>query len=214
LYRPAVTQEAMRRARAAGSRTSLDLASFEVVDRCWAVLTGLLEAGLVDILFLNEDEARAVCCAAGAMVSAVADHDDAVEAAQRLLLRFVSVVVVSRGKKGCVAADRNGTRAVAAADDVKVIDTVGAGDYFSAGFLHAWLDGASLETCAKCGCACGSAAVQVEGAELPVDPAAALRCRVLTILDEENGRKNGATDDVGVPLGASNTRFYESESAR
>lgn len=43
LYRPEVAAAAMRAARAAGARVSLDLASFEVVKNCWAQLDSLLQ---------------------------------------------------------------------------------------------------------------------------------------------------------------------------
>lgn len=45
LYRAPVAAAAMRAARAAGARISIDLASFEVVQRCWAALEGLLQVG-------------------------------------------------------------------------------------------------------------------------------------------------------------------------
>lgn len=61
LYRPAVAEAAMRAARAAGGRVSLDLASFEVVRSCFGALLGLLRQALVDLLFCNEQEAAALC---------------------------------------------------------------------------------------------------------------------------------------------------------
>ena len=47
----------MRAAKAKGALVSLDLASFEVVRHCKATLVRILEAGVVDLLFANEDEA-------------------------------------------------------------------------------------------------------------------------------------------------------------
>lgn len=43
LYRLPVAAAAMRAAHAAGARVSLDLASFEVVQNCWAALDSLLQ---------------------------------------------------------------------------------------------------------------------------------------------------------------------------
>ena len=43
LYRLPVAAAAMRAARAAGARVSIDLASFEVVERCWTALDSLLQ---------------------------------------------------------------------------------------------------------------------------------------------------------------------------
>ena len=65
LYRPGVAAAAMRAARGAGAAVSLDLASFEVVRGCWGALEALLDQRLVDLVFCNEDEAAALCAAAG-----------------------------------------------------------------------------------------------------------------------------------------------------
>ena len=46
LYRLPVAAAAMRAAHAAGARVSLDLASFEVVQSCWAALDSLLQVRL------------------------------------------------------------------------------------------------------------------------------------------------------------------------
>ena len=175
-------------------KISLDLASFEVVKSCWEVLHSFLEEKLVDVLFLNEDEARAVFLAAGGLLENTnftkEEHEEEEEeeeeveqqlisAVQTYFLQFVEVVVMTLGKKGCVVATAKGERISAPADgDVTIVDTVGAGDFFSAGFLHAWMQGFSLQACAKCGCAAGAAAVQSAGADLGADGMERLRQRV------------------------------------
>jgi len=60
LYKPCLAHEVLGAAKAAGARTSLDLASFELVRGCKAALLGLLRAGLVDVVFANEEEALAL----------------------------------------------------------------------------------------------------------------------------------------------------------
>ena len=60
-------------------------------------------------------------------------------AAQAFLLKHTQLSVVSRGPKGCTARTASGKTASAPAADVKVVDTIGAGDCFSAGFLAAYL---------------------------------------------------------------------------
>lgn len=197
LYRPGVAVGAMRTVRTAGGRVSLDLASFEVVRNCWKALKDILEAGLVDILFCNEDEAVALGDVAGLLKgegshpSSIESHYDGkastIEAVCGYFLQFVSVVVISRGKDGCTAAARGGHRASVTAADVAVKDTVGAGDFFSAGFLHAWLQNAPLETCARCGCAAGAAAVQATGAELGPTAMQQLQQTVVELLQQSNG---------------------------
>ena len=186
LYRARLAEAAMRAARTAGAQISLDLASFEIVRGCWDALEAILRAGLVDVVFCNEDEAAAVCEVAaltgGSSGGGGADPDAAVEAALTHLLQFSSVVVVSKGKRGCVAAAREAARVAAPAAGVQVVDTVGAGDFFSAGFLYAWLQDAPLQTCAQCGCAAGAAAVQAAGAELGLEATQALRGSIAALL--------------------------------
>lgn len=70
----------------------------------------------------------------------------------------------------------------------QVVDTVGAGDHFTAGFLHSWLQRGSLQACASAACAAGTAAVQVEGAALGEDALGALRARVAELLRSDGGQ--------------------------
>ncbi len=58
------------------------------------------------------------------------------EKARLLLASGPSVVVVTQGAKGATAFLKNGAVVSVAAQPVKVVDTVGAGDTFNAGFLH------------------------------------------------------------------------------
>jgi sugar/nucleoside kinase (ribokinase family) len=92
--------------------------------------------------------------------------EDKVQAAQEFVLQYAQVCVVSLGARGCVARARGGRVGTAPAGGVKVVDTIGAGDYFTSGFLYAYLKGCSLQQCAAVGCQAGSAAVQTRGAIL------------------------------------------------
>jgi sugar/nucleoside kinase (ribokinase family) len=204
LYRPAFAAGAMRAARAAGAKVSLDLASFEVVRARFAELSAILGEGLVDAVFCNEDEAAALaaCIASEAGASgadaAAGDGDhaprhppretDAESTALAFLLRRASLAVASRGGRGCAIAAApaaGGGWASAPSLGNAIVDTVGAGDAFTAGVLHAWLAGASLEACARSGCAAGGAAVAVAGGELGAEAGAALRRHVERILAED-----------------------------
>lgn len=100
------------------------------------------------------------------------------EAAQAFVLQHAQVCVVSLGARGCVARARDGTVARAPAGGVKVVDTIGAGDYFTSGFLHAHLKGCSLQQCAAVGCLAGSEAVKVKGSILSEAAWQSLRSRV------------------------------------
>lgn len=62
------------------------------------------------------------------------------------MLRYaMQVCVVSRGSKACLVSSCNGQVLSCTPPEVTVVDTVGAGDCFAAGFLHAYLTGASLQ---------------------------------------------------------------------
>jgi sugar/nucleoside kinase (ribokinase family) len=94
---------------------------------------GILEAlRFVDILMPNE---REVCLLAGEP-----DLNRAIAA----LTEIVPLLIVKRGADG--ASAHTATRSwQVASQPVKVVDAVGAGDSFNAGFLHAWLRGWTIE---------------------------------------------------------------------
>lgn len=60
LFAPDALEAALHTARCAGARTSLDLASFEVVRATYPRLKALLSSGLVDVVLCNELEAKAL----------------------------------------------------------------------------------------------------------------------------------------------------------
>lgn len=57
----------------------------------------------------------------------------------------MQISVVSLGSEGCIVRSKDGQKISGGAPKSKVVDTVGAGDYFTAGFLHAFLSGATLQ---------------------------------------------------------------------
>lgn len=107
-----------------------------------------------------------------------APEADKVEAAQKFVLQYAQICVVSLGARGCVARAKDGTVGRAPAGGVKVVDTIGAGDYFTSGFLYAHLMGCSLQQCAQIGCQAGSEAVKVKGSILSEAAWQSLRSRV------------------------------------
>jgi len=64
--------------------------------------------------------------------------------AELLLEKGVKVVAVKLGERGCYVTDGTETRIIEAYD-VKVVDTTGAGDAFSAGFLYGLVKNKPLE---------------------------------------------------------------------
>lgn len=92
----------------------------------------------VDILMPNEREA--------CLIAREADLETAI----RKLAARVPLLVVKRGRRGALAW-RGSERWEAQGIDVTVVDAVGAGDSFNAGFLHGFLHKWPLEKCLEFG---------------------------------------------------------------
>ncbi|AFL51750.1 sugar/nucleoside kinase (ribokinase family) [Sinorhizobium fredii] len=70
-----------------------------------------------------------------------------------------AIVVVKRGPHGALALDRDGKEFSVGAPHVAVIDTIGAGDVFNAGFLAALAADMPLEACLRIGVTVASEAI-------------------------------------------------------
>ena len=134
------------RAHTLGLTTSLD-PNWDP-SREWRNLDTLLCS--VDVFLPNAAEAQALSGAA------------TIEAALDDLGRICSTVAIKLGDKGAIAV-RAGQHARAPAPAVVVVDTVGAGDSFDAGFLYGWLKGWSLEEALGLGAVCGSLSTRAAG---------------------------------------------------
>lgn len=133
LHRGLVAQmpELFQRLKAAGLTISLDT-NDDPADR-WE--DGIHEAlQFVDVLMPNEREACKLA------------RSENVEAAIRQLSERVPIVVVKRGAKGAIAVAK-GKEVSVPAIPVEVVDPIGAGDSFNAGFLHRYVQGADLAAC-------------------------------------------------------------------
>ena len=132
--------ELFRRMKSAGLTTSLDT-NDDPDDRWDVILDQILPH--VDILLPNGREAMKMSQA------------DDVETALARLAQKVGTIVVKLGATGAVAI-QNGRRFDSPGVPVEVIDPVGAGDSFDAGFLHQFLLGADLRNCLAYGNLCGA----------------------------------------------------------
>ena len=79
--------------------------------------------------------------------------------ALRLAMPKGSCVVIKRGAEGAMALDAKGKIHRVAAQKVQVLDTIGAGDIFNAGFLAADARGLSLPECLSHGVAFAARAI-------------------------------------------------------
>jgi sugar/nucleoside kinase (ribokinase family) len=125
--------EIFRKAKEAGLTTSLDT-NDDPEDRWSGDIQLLLR--YVDILLPNE---RELC--------KLAQTDDLEKAAESLSQK-VRILVIKRGSQGAMA--RVGKEKYSAFPPVvDVVDPVGAGDTFDAGFVHQFIRGAKVEDCLK-----------------------------------------------------------------
>ncbi len=117
-------------AREAGALVTVDLSSTApLLAKGRRAALELIDEAHPDLIFATRDESRA-------LVGSKKDDE--------ALLELAPIAVVKRGRKGATILARDGKRALrfeVATTPIKAPDTTGAGDAFSAGFLHGWLDG-------------------------------------------------------------------------
>ncbi len=164
LFNEKLTRAVLEQAKKNKCTVSLDLSSFGVVNACKPILAELLDK-YVDIVFANEDEAKAFC------------GTDVPEKALDILSRHCETVAVKLGRKGA-AIRSSGKTATVQAELVKAVDTTGAGDLWQAGFLYGFLNGRTLEECGRFGSILGAEVVQVVGADIPEKRWPAIRKRI------------------------------------
>ncbi|WP_430817636.1 adenosine kinase [Carboxylicivirga sp. RSCT41] len=144
-------EKAYKMAKANGLITSIDLASFNVVEDNLEFLRDLVH-NYVDIVFANEEEAKAYTGKEG-------------EEALHQLAEGTEVAILKLGKEGSM---------IKRADEVvKVgiipatsIDTTGAGDLYAAGFLFGLIQDLSLEKCGKIGSILSGNVIEVVGPKM------------------------------------------------
>jgi sugar/nucleoside kinase (ribokinase family) len=161
---------AMRMAHRQGAQVALDLANFNIVNVYKPLLAELIPQE-VDLLFCNESEAEA-------FTGLPAD-----KAAIRLAEQ-TPTVVVTVGKEGAIAVSRGEVRRIAA-QEVRPVDTTGAGDHFAAGFLYGCVTGATLEQSGRLGALLAAYAIGVVGTEIPEENWEDIRRKAANILAGE-----------------------------
>jgi sugar/nucleoside kinase (ribokinase family) len=133
--------------RAAGLTTSMDT-NDDPEDAWQGPIAETLRE--LDLLMPNE---REVCRLAG---------EQDFELALSKLAKIVPTLVVKRGAKGAIAVHR-GERYSVPGISTEVVDVIGAGDSFNAGFLHAFLNGREIVECLRMGNICGAYSTTANG---------------------------------------------------
>jgi len=135
-----------KKARSLGLSTSLDT-NWDPEENWDGVEEVLMDT---TIFFPNRAEAEAITC----------ERD--IQKSLLLLSRRANFVALKNGAQGGFA--QSGEMKVKInAPKVKVVDTVGAGDSFDAGFIYGFLQGWSLDRCLRLAVACGSLSTQSSG---------------------------------------------------
>lgn len=135
-----------KRARALGLTTSLDT-NYDPSER-WVGFDELLS--LTNVFLPNEAEAKSLTGA-----------ENVHEAASRLNVK-VEALAIKLGKDGALGISES-QKIQMESIPVNVVDTVGAGDSFDAGFIYGYLNGWQLEKSLRLGVVCGALSTQKAG---------------------------------------------------
>ncbi|MGY4751306.1 adenosine kinase [Pannonibacter sp. Q-1] len=152
---PAAKEAFLQAARIAhenGRLVAISLSDSFCVDRYRSEFQGLLRDGVVDLMFANEHELKALY--------QTADIDTAIRAAAE----SCKLTALTRGEDGAMAITREETVHVRANEVSEVADLTGAGDLFASGFLYGLAHDFDLATSASLGCLCASEVIAHVGA--------------------------------------------------
>jgi sugar/nucleoside kinase (ribokinase family) len=144
-------RKAVQLAKKAGLLVSVDLASYNVVEANLDFLKEMI-AEYVDIVFANEEEARAF--------TGMEPQEALIHIADRC-----DIAVVKIGKEGSYVKSGDVVHTISPYL-AKSIDTTGAGDLYAAGFLYALALGWPLDVCGRIGSLVSSKVVEVLGAKM------------------------------------------------
>jgi sugar/nucleoside kinase (ribokinase family) len=134
----AAIQKALKIAKAAGCKVAFTLSDPFCVSRWRDEFVALMKSD-IDILFANEDEAKALF--------EVENFDDVFQS----LHAWNGIAAMTRSEKGCVVARGKDVHVIDAVPVAKVVDTTGAGDQYAAGFLYGLTHSKGLADCGRLG---------------------------------------------------------------
>jgi sugar/nucleoside kinase (ribokinase family) len=138
--------ELFQRAHSFGLTTSLDT-NYDPSEQ-WLGFDELLS--VTDVFLPNQTEALSIT------------KSSDVETAAKGLARKAKLVTVKLGADGALACQKDSI-ASSSSIPVDVVDTVGAGDSFDAGFLYGYLNGWTNEKSLRLACVCGALSTQQAG---------------------------------------------------
>ncbi|MDD5508025.1 MAG: adenosine kinase [Bacteroidales bacterium] len=148
----ALLTKAMEMARQNQLKISLDLASYNVVEENHDFLLSVVN-DYVDILFANEDEAKAFT---GLLPQDALDK----------MAQGCDVAVIKMGKLGSWIKCSDYVIPIRP-HRVDIRDTTGAGDLYAAGFLYGFINRLPLEKCGLIASYLAGKVIEAEGAKIP-----------------------------------------------
>jgi len=145
-----VVLHAMELAKQHNTKVSIDVSDPGVIERNKDILKEIVK-DYVDIIFLNEDEAKAY--------TGLEEEE-----ALKKIAEDVDIAVVKLGKRGSLIYHNNQVYKI---DPVLVdaVDTTGAGDTFAAGFLYGYTQNWTLDKAGKLGSIMAAKIVEQMGAD-------------------------------------------------
>ncbi|HWA30372.1 MAG TPA: adenosine kinase [Rhizomicrobium sp.] len=147
----AAIRKAMASAKRAGRKIAFTLSDPFCVSRWRDEFRALLKSD-IDILFANEEEAKALY--------EVDEFDSVLQA----LHNWTGIAALTRSAKGCVVANRHEVHVIDAAPVARVVDTTGAGDQYAAAFLYGLTHGKHLADCGRLGALAAAEVISHYGA--------------------------------------------------
>jgi sugar/nucleoside kinase (ribokinase family) len=169
LFNLPLVEQACRMAKKNNMCVALDLASYNVVTQLLPSFNKIIQQ-YVDIVFANEDEARAFTGL---------EPREALDA----IAGKCEIAVVKTGPDGSWIKRGDEVIRVEALK-VNAIDTTGAGDLYAAGFLYGFSNGFSLDKCGLFGSILAGKVIEVIGARMPEDKWAEARKLVSEVAEE------------------------------
>jgi sugar/nucleoside kinase (ribokinase family) len=150
---PALAKKAAAIARQNGTAVALSLSDSYCVDRHRESFADFVQND-ADIVVADEDEIHALLGTAG------------IEAAIKKLSATDVLFAVTRSAQGSVIVHGDTVVRQAANTGINIVDTTGAGDAYSAGFLYGWATDHTLSDCARYGTYCATKVIQQLGGRI------------------------------------------------